>query len=71
MVQIGTTLDCIYAPMHIICVLTMPLQAVAGFFGYFVVMGQNGFLPHTLIGLRKSWDNPDVMVQDSYGQDWV
>lgn len=47
------------------------LQAVAGFFGYFVVMGQSGFLPSTLIGLRTSWDNPAVMVQDSYGQDWV
>ncbi|KAL5500324.1 hypothetical protein EMCRGX_G011868 [Ephydatia muelleri] len=46
------------------------LEAVAGFFGYFVVMGQSGFLPSTLIGLRTSWDNPAVMVQDSYGQDW-
>lgn len=47
------------------------IQAIAGFFTYFVVMGENGFLPYTLIGLRGDWDNPNVYVEDSYGQEWV
>ncbi len=47
------------------------MQALAGFFCYFVIMGENGFLPHTLFGLRSDWDNPGVFVTDSYGQEWV
>ena len=47
------------------------MQALAGFFVYFVIMGENGFLPWTLIGLRADWDNDEVFVSDSYGQDWV
>ena len=35
------------------------------------MMGESGFLPYTLIGLRSQWDNDAVIVQDSYGQDWV
>ena len=46
-------------------------QAAGGFLSYFVVMGESGFLPYTLIGLRSSWDNPKTVVQDSYGLDWV
>ena len=38
---------------------------------YFVVMGENGFLPYTLIGLRSNWEDPNAIVTDSYGQDWV
>ena len=47
------------------------IQALAGFFSYFVIMGENGFLPGTLVGLRDDWDNSDVFVEDSYGQQWV
>lgn len=47
------------------------IQALAGFFTYFVIMGENGFLPWTLLGLRSDWDNKDLYVTDSYGQDWV
>ncbi|XP_064394340.1 sodium/potassium-transporting ATPase subunit alpha-3-like [Halichondria panicea] len=47
------------------------MQALAGFFCYFVIMGENGFLPSTLIGLRASWDNPVAHVEDSYGQEWT
>ncbi|XP_019852322.1 PREDICTED: sodium/potassium-transporting ATPase subunit alpha-1-like isoform X2 [Amphimedon queenslandica] len=46
------------------------IQALAGFFTYFVIMGENGFLPLTLLGLRSDWDNRDLHVTDSYGQDW-
>ena len=46
-------------------------QSAAGFMSYFVVMGENGFLPYTLIGLRKNWEDPNAIVTDSYGQDWV
>ena len=46
-------------------------QSAAGFFSYFVVMGENGFLPSTLIGLRAQWDSENKYVVDSYGQDWV
>eukprot|EP00731_Ephydatia_muelleri_P011631 Em0006g525a len=46
------------------------MEAAAGFLSYFVVMGECGFLPHTLIGLRGEWDSTTAIVQDSYGQDW-
>ena len=46
-------------------------QALAGFFTYFVIMGENGFLPTSLLGLRKDWDDRHVFVEDSYGQEWV
>eukprot|EP00731_Ephydatia_muelleri_P006443 Em0003g691a len=45
-------------------------ESAAGFMSYFVVMGENGFLPYTLIGLRKNWEDPNAIVTDSYGQDW-
>lgn len=47
------------------------MQALGGFFTYFVIMGENGFLPYRLLGLRRDWDNRNVFVEDSYGQDWV
>jgi len=48
------------------------MQASAGFFAYFVIMGENGFLPHKLFGLRKSWDARHVNdLEDSYGQEWT
>ena len=47
------------------------IQAVAGFFTYFVIMGESGFLPYSLFGLRSAWDNRDAYVEDSYGQEWV
>jgi sodium/potassium-transporting ATPase subunit alpha len=48
------------------------IQASAGFFTYFVIMGENGFLPGYLIGLRGDWDNDkDNAVKDSYGQEWT
>ena len=47
------------------------LEATAGFFVYFVIMGENGFLPGMLIGLRKSWDSVSINdLKDSYGQEW-
>ncbi len=48
------------------------IQASAGFFVYYVIMAQNGFLPSRLIGIRKSWDAKSVNdLEDSYGQEWV
>ena len=48
------------------------IQALAGFFTYFVIMGENGFWANRLIGIREKWDNPAVNdVEDSYGQEWV
>ena len=47
------------------------MQALAGFFTYFVIMGENGFLPLTLLGLREMWDERSVYVTDSFGQEWV
>jgi sodium/potassium-transporting ATPase subunit alpha len=48
------------------------IQAAAGFYAYFVIMAENGFLPHTLWGIRAKWDSKSVSnVQDSYGQEWV
>ncbi|XP_054760297.2 sodium/potassium-transporting ATPase subunit alpha-3-like isoform X1 [Lytechinus pictus] len=47
------------------------IQASAGFFAYFVIMGENGFLPNDLVMLRSKWDDKAVLnVEDSYGQQW-
>ena len=35
-------------------------------------MGENGFLPSRLFGLRADWDDKDAIdLEDSYGQQWV
>lgn len=48
------------------------MQAAAGFFVYFVIMGENGFWPSTLLGLRKSWDSKAINdLPDSYNQEWT
>ena len=48
------------------------IQAAAGFFSYFVIMAEEGFLPDYLFGLREYWDSKAVNdLQDSYGQEWV
>lgn len=48
------------------------IQALAGFFTYFVILAENGFLPSTLIGIRVNWDNKYMNdLEDSYGQQWV
>jgi len=48
------------------------IQAVSGFFTYFVIMAENGFLPSELWGIRRKWDSKGVNdLEDSYGQEWV
>merc|ERR1719259_259626 len=48
------------------------IQASAGFFVYFVIMAENGFLPGYLFGIRKSWDSQAINdLEDSYGQEWT
>lgn len=48
------------------------IQAAAGFFVYFVIMAENGFLPLYLFGIRKQWDSKAINdLRDSYGQEWV
>jgi len=48
------------------------IQACAGFFAYFVILAENGFLPQDLFGLRRSWDAKAVNdLTDSYGQEWT
>ncbi|XP_023711707.1 sodium/potassium-transporting ATPase subunit alpha isoform X3 [Cryptotermes secundus] len=48
------------------------IQAAAGFFVYFVIMAENGFLPMDLFGIRKMWDSKAVNdLTDSYGQEWT
>ncbi|XP_072524691.1 sodium/potassium-transporting ATPase subunit alpha-2 [Salminus brasiliensis] len=48
------------------------IQALAGFFTYFVILAENGFLPYTLLGLRLKWDDRSVNdLEDSYGQQWT
>ena len=45
------------------------LQASAGFFTYFWIMADNGFLPRDLYQLRAQWDSRAYNnVLDSYGQ---
>jgi len=48
------------------------MQATAGFFTYFVILAENGFLPYDLLGIRMLWDDKMVNdLEDSYGQQWV
>jgi len=48
------------------------IQAAAGFFTYFVIMGENGFLPGFLLNLREQWDNKDNnSMPDQYGTEWT
>merc|ERR1712226_1018401 len=48
------------------------IQAISGFFTYFVIMGENGFRPGFLIGIRGEWDNrKNNAVADSYGSEWT
>merc|ERR1712136_647909 len=48
------------------------IQAISGFFTYFVIMGENGFRPAYLIGLRGDRDNRDINnLADSYGSEWT
>lgn len=48
------------------------IQALAGFFTYFVILAENGFLPSTLLGIRVHWDDKYTNdLEDSYGQQWV
>lgn len=48
------------------------IQASAGFFVYFVIMGENGFWYGLLLGIREQWDADGINdLEDSYGQEWV
>uniref|UniRef100_A0A7E4V1S5 Sodium/potassium-transporting ATPase subunit alpha n=1 Tax=Panagrellus redivivus TaxID=6233 RepID=A0A7E4V1S5_PANRE len=48
------------------------IQASAGFFTYFWIMADNGFLPWDLYQIRAQWDSRAVnCVVDSYGQEWT
>uniref|UniRef100_A0A3B3DJ94 Sodium/potassium-transporting ATPase subunit alpha n=1 Tax=Oryzias melastigma TaxID=30732 RepID=A0A3B3DJ94_ORYME len=48
------------------------MQATAGFFSYFVILAENGFLPMDLLGIRVLWDDKSVNdLEDSYGQQWT
>ena len=56
------------------CTFVSPgmMQAIAGFFTYFVILAENGFLPGHLVGIRINWDDREVNdLEDSYGQQWV
>ncbi len=44
------------------------MQAVGGFFTYFVILAENGFLPKDLVGIRIGWE--DRYVSDLEGQLW-
>ncbi|XP_072325188.1 sodium/potassium-transporting ATPase subunit alpha-3b isoform X1 [Scyliorhinus torazame] len=48
------------------------IQALGGFFAYFVILAENGFLPKELVGIRLHWDDRSVNdLEDSYGQQWT
>eukprot|EP00064_Thunnus_orientalis_P010714 superscaffoldBa00001480_g10741 len=48
------------------------IQALGGFFAYFVIMAENGFLPSVLVGIRLNWDDrSNNDLEDSYGQQWT
>ncbi|XP_074079185.1 sodium/potassium-transporting ATPase subunit alpha-2-like isoform X2 [Macrotis lagotis] len=48
------------------------IQAMAGFFSYFVILAENGFKPKTLVGIRPFWDDNNLNdLEDDYGQEWT
>nr|KAF6285238.1 hypothetical protein mMyoMyo1_001183 [Myotis myotis] len=48
------------------------IQALGGFFSYFVILAENGFLPGNLVGIRLNWDDRTINdLEDSYGQQWT
>uniref|UniRef100_A0A6Q2XHX3 Sodium/potassium-transporting ATPase subunit alpha n=1 Tax=Esox lucius TaxID=8010 RepID=A0A6Q2XHX3_ESOLU len=48
------------------------IQALGGFFSYFVILAENGFLPSILVGIRLNWDDRSCNdLEDSYGQQWT
>nr|P58312.1 RecName: Full=Sodium/potassium-transporting ATPase subunit alpha-3; Short=Na(+)/K(+) ATPase alpha-3 subunit; AltName: Full=Na(+)/K(+) ATPase alpha(III) subunit; AltName: Full=Sodium pump subunit alpha-3 [Oreochromis mossambicus]AAF75108.1 sodium/potassium-transporting ATPase alpha-3 subunit [Oreochromis mossambicus] len=48
------------------------IQALGGFFSYFVILAENGFLPSQLVGIRLNWDDRSLNdLEDSYGQQWT
>ncbi|XP_018410282.1 PREDICTED: sodium/potassium-transporting ATPase subunit alpha-3 isoform X1 [Nanorana parkeri] len=48
------------------------IQALGGFFAYFVILAENGFLPSHLVGIRLNWDDRTCNdLEDSYGQQWT
>ncbi|XP_066575535.1 sodium/potassium-transporting ATPase subunit alpha-3b isoform X2 [Amia ocellicauda] len=48
------------------------IQALGGFFSYFVILAENGFLPSCLVGIRLNWDDrSNNDLEDSYGQQWT
>ncbi|XP_077616252.1 sodium/potassium-transporting ATPase subunit alpha-4 isoform X2 [Crocuta crocuta] len=48
------------------------IQALAGFFTYFVILAENGFRPTDLLGIRINWENQFFNdLEDSYGQQWT
>uniref|UniRef100_A0A8C6SN95 Sodium/potassium-transporting ATPase subunit alpha n=1 Tax=Neogobius melanostomus TaxID=47308 RepID=A0A8C6SN95_9GOBI len=48
------------------------IQALGGFFAYFVILAENGFLPSKLVGIRLNWDDRSLNdLEDSYGQQWT
>ncbi|XP_049736915.1 sodium/potassium-transporting ATPase subunit alpha-2 isoform X3 [Elephas maximus indicus] len=48
------------------------IQALAGFFTYFVILAENGFKPLDLLGIRLKWEDQYLNdLEDSYGQQWT
>ncbi|XP_006895523.1 PREDICTED: sodium/potassium-transporting ATPase subunit alpha-4 [Elephantulus edwardii] len=48
------------------------IQALAGFFTYFVILAENGFRPLDLLGIRLNWEDQYLNdLEDSYGQQWT
>ena len=48
------------------------IEAAGGFFAYFVLLAENGFLPSRLLGIRVFWDSRGINdLRDSYGGEWT
>nr|CAD7445113.1 unnamed protein product [Timema bartmani] len=63
---------CIGELLFYLSVCSGIIQTAGGFFNYFVIMAENGFLPMRLLRLREEWDSLVVNdLRDSYGQQWT
>ena len=47
------------------------IMSSAGYLGYFTAFMHYGWKPWDLWQLRVKWDDPDLILKDSFGAEWV
>ncbi|GFT44654.1 hypothetical protein NPIL_87771 [Nephila pilipes] len=62
----------IHRLLHKSCCCLGLMASTAGVYTYFIIMAENGFMPHDLHGIRKAWYSKAVNdLKDRYNQEWT